>query len=72
VMQITIPTKFYCFMATRILREDVQICQRETRLFYWGGGTTYLRKFDVTCALTETRASFYAHFKANNMLMTFV
>jgi hypothetical protein len=71
-MQISFPAKFFCFMTTVILRGDVHICKREPRFFLGGGGRSCLRKCDVTCAVIETRTSFYAHFKANKMLLAFV
>jgi pantothenate kinase len=62
-MDLIIPAKFYCYMATRFLRSDIQSCQTTNFL-----GTSCLRKKrGITSTLTETQSSFYAHFKANKM-----
>jgi hypothetical protein len=61
-MEISIPAKFYCFMATRFLRADIQNCQKTCVL-----ATSCLRKNSMTSALVEIRSSFYANFKANKM-----
>jgi hypothetical protein len=61
-MQISIPAKFCCFMATRFLRADIQICQK-TRFL----GISCLRKSGIRSALIEIQSSFYANFKANKM-----
>jgi hypothetical protein len=60
---ISIPAKFYCFMATRFLAADIQSCQK-TRFFC----TSCLRKSGITSAWIEIQSSFYAYFKANEML----
>jgi hypothetical protein len=61
-MEISIPAKFYCFMATRLLRADIQICQI-TRFLT----TSFLRKSGITSTLIEIQSLFYSHFKANEM-----
>jgi hypothetical protein len=62
-MGMSIPAKFYCFMATRFLRADIQRCQKN----YWGGGTSCLSKSDITTDLIEIQSLFYAHFKSNKI-----
>lgn len=44
-MEIRFLAKFDCFMATRILREQIQICQKKS--FLGAGGTSCLRKSDI-------------------------
>jgi hypothetical protein len=61
-MEISIPAKFYCFMATRFLTADIQICQKTCFLT-----TSCLRKSGITSAQIEIQNSFYGHFKANKM-----
>jgi hypothetical protein len=61
-MEVSIPAKFYCFMATRFLRADIQSCPKIHSL-----GTSCLRKSGITSALIQIQSSFYAHFKANEM-----
>jgi hypothetical protein len=61
-MEISIPVKFYCFIATRFLTADIQSCPK-TRFL----GTSCLRKSGISSALIEMQSSFYAHFKANKM-----
>jgi hypothetical protein len=61
-MELSIPAKFYCFMATTFLRADIQTCQKTNFL-----GTGCFRKSGITSALIEIQSSFYAHFKANKM-----
>jgi hypothetical protein len=61
-LAISIPAKFYCFMTTRFLTADIQICQK-TSLF----GTSCLRKSGITSTRIEEQILFYAHFKANEM-----
>jgi hypothetical protein len=61
-IEISIPAKFYCFMATSFLASGIQSCQK-TRFF----GTSCLRKSGITSAQIEIQSSFYAHFKANEM-----
>jgi hypothetical protein len=61
-MEISIPAKFYCFMATRFLKADIQSCQKTHFL-----GTSCLTKSGITSALIEIQSSFYAHFKATKM-----
>jgi hypothetical protein len=56
---VSIPAKFYCFIATRFLRANIQNCKKKTRFF----STRCLRKSVITSALIEIQSSFYAHFK---------
>jgi hypothetical protein len=59
-IEISIPAKFYCFMATRFLTADIQSSQK-THFFC----TSCLRKSGITSAWIEIQSSFYAHLKAN-------
>jgi hypothetical protein len=63
-MEISIPAKVYCFVATRFLPADIQSCQKKLSFF----STSCLRKSGIPSALIEIQSSFYAHFKANKML----
>jgi hypothetical protein len=62
-METGIPAKFYCFMATRFLRADIQSCQKNSFFL----ATSCLRKSGITSALTEIQSSLYARFKASRM-----
>jgi hypothetical protein len=61
-MEISIPAKFYRFMATTFLRPDIQSFKKTCFL-----ATSCQRKSGITSALNEIQSSFYAHFKANKM-----
>jgi hypothetical protein len=61
-MEIRIPAKFYCFMATRFLRADIQNCQKISFL-----GTRCLGKSGITSAVIEIQSLFYADVKANKI-----
>jgi hypothetical protein len=61
-MEISIPAKFYCFLATTFLRADIQNCQKTHFL-----ATSCLRKSGITSALIELQSLFYANFKDNKM-----
>jgi hypothetical protein len=41
-MEINIPAKFHCFMATRFLKADIQSCQKT--LFFLKGAQAVLEK----------------------------
>jgi hypothetical protein len=62
-MEISIPAKFYWFLATRFLRADIQSWQKTCFL-----GTSCLRKSGTTATLTKIQSSFYPHFKANKIM----
>jgi hypothetical protein len=61
-MEISIAAKFHWFMATRVLRADIQSCQKTSFL-----ARSCLWKSGITSTLIELQSSFYAHFKANKM-----
>jgi hypothetical protein len=61
-MEIIIPAKSYCFMATRSSRADIRICQKTLFL-----GTSCPRRSGITSALIQIQNSLYTHFKANKM-----
>jgi hypothetical protein len=59
--EISIPAKFYCFMATRFFRADIRSCQPVFR------AQVALEKSGITSGLIEIQSLFYAHFKANKI-----
>jgi hypothetical protein len=60
--EISIPAKFYCFMATRFWTADIKFVKKH--VFF---GTGCLREIGVSSVWIEIHSSFYAHFKANEM-----
>jgi hypothetical protein len=60
--KICIQAKFYCFMATGILRAVIQSCLKNNFLT-----PSCIRESGITSALIETQISFHAHIKTNNM-----
>jgi hypothetical protein len=61
-MQVSIPAKFYCFMATSFLTAYIQSCQRTCFL-----AQVFLEKTSITSALIEIWSSFYPLFNVNKM-----
>jgi hypothetical protein len=61
-MEICMPAKFYCFMATRLLRVNTQSCRKTDVTTH-----TFFGKSGITSALIETYSSFHVHFKPNKM-----
>jgi hypothetical protein len=61
-IEISIPAKFYCLIATKFLTADIQSCQKMRFV-----GKSCLRKSGITSARIQIQSSFYAHFKANEI-----
>jgi hypothetical protein len=52
-MEISIPAKFYCFMATKFFRSDIQSCKKKLVFL----ATSCLRKSGITSASIEKQSS---------------